>query len=198
MGGKLIEKKKQKLASLYNAAYDLLTSNGIHNTVIDDVVKHAGVAKGTFYLYFKDKDDLVNKVIIRKTSALINEAIEALQKKSETESRDFRQSVIFISDYMIGCFMNDKKFLELIHGNLSLNLYQRLSDCKELAFARETFIQNYMLGGGTAESAQKRLYIIIDLICSISYNAIALESPYTMDEIRKELYDSIDHILTAK
>lgn len=198
MGGKMIEKKKQKLTSLYNAAYDLLTSNGIRNTVIDDVVKHAGVAKGTFYLYFKDKDDLVDKVIIRKTSALINGAIEALQKAGKTGPKDFRQSVIFISDYMIGAFSADKKFLELIHENLSLNLYKRLIDCEELAFAQETFIQNYVLGGGTAEGAQKRLYLIITLICSVCYNAIALEFPYTMDEIREDLYDSINHILTAK
>lgn len=198
MGGKLIEKKKQKLASLYNAAYDLLTSNGIRNTVIDDVVKHAGVAKGTFYLYFKDKDDLVDKVIIRKTSALINGAIEALQKTSRTSPKDFRQSVIFISDYLIGFFSDDKKFLELIHGNLSLNLYKRLMDCEELAFARETFLRNYVLGGGTAESAQKKLYLITDLICSVCYNAIALEFPYTMDEIREDLYDSINHILTVR
>ena len=198
MGGKLIEKKKQKLASLYNAAYDLLTSNGVRNTIVDDIVKNAGVAKGTFYLYFKDKDDLVDKVIIRKTSALLNGAIEALEKKSETEPRDFKQSVIFISDYLINFFVNDKKFLELVHGNLSMNLYRRLNSCEEMAVARETFIQNYVLGGGTAEGARKRLYIIIILISSVCYNAIAQEFPYTMDEIREDLYDSIDNILTVK
>ena len=77
-------------------------------------------------------------------------------------------------------------------------MYKRLIDCEELAFAQETFIQNYVLGGGTAEGAQKRLYLIITLICSVCYNAIALEFPYTMDEIREDLYDSINHILTAK
>ena len=43
-----------------DAGYDLFITKGINNTVIDDIVKKAGVAKGTFYLYFKDKYDLVN------------------------------------------------------------------------------------------------------------------------------------------
>ena len=46
------------MTKLYDAAYELFTSNGVHNTVIDDIVKSAGVAKGTFYLYCKDKYSL--------------------------------------------------------------------------------------------------------------------------------------------
>ena len=37
------------------------TSKGIQKTSISDIVEDAGVAKGTFYLYFKDKYDIRNK-----------------------------------------------------------------------------------------------------------------------------------------
>ena len=196
MTGKLIENKKRKLASLYSAAYDLLTANGVRNTVVDDIVKNAGVAKGTFYLYFKDKNDLVDKVIIRKTSSLLNGALEAL-KQNKAAEEDFRRSVIFIADYLINFFANDKKFLELIHENLSLNLYKRLMNCEETACAREQFIRCYALSNGSEEGAHRKLFIIISLICSVCYNAIALEFPYRFEEIRQDLYDSIDKILTV-
>lgn len=197
MDGKRMEKKKQKLASLYNAAYDLLTSNGVRNTVVDDIVKNAGVAKGTFYLYFKDKDDLVDKVIIRKTSSLLNGALEALRQTGRAETGDFRQSVVFIADYLINFFAKDKKFLELIHENLSIDLYKRLMSCEEMAFARERFIHSYIRANGTAESAHRRLFIIISLICSVCYNTVALEFPYRFEDIRQDLYDSIDRILSV-
>ena len=57
--GKLDVKKKLKHESLLNTAFDLFTSQGIYKTSISDIVKKAGVAKGTFYLYFTDKYDLI-------------------------------------------------------------------------------------------------------------------------------------------
>ena len=38
----------------------LFTTKGINSTAISDIVEKAGVAKGTFYLYFKDKYDIKN------------------------------------------------------------------------------------------------------------------------------------------
>ncbi|MEG2074596.1 MAG: TetR/AcrR family transcriptional regulator, partial [Angelakisella sp.] len=46
-------KKNEKREKLERAGYDLFLSKGIHDTSIDDIVKGASVAKGTFYLYFK-------------------------------------------------------------------------------------------------------------------------------------------------
>lgn len=56
--GKLDEKKKQKRETLLETAFFLFTSKGINDTSISDIVKAANMAKGTFYLYFKDKFDI--------------------------------------------------------------------------------------------------------------------------------------------
>ena len=53
--GKIDKNKQQKRTSLLETAFGLFTSRGIHNTSISNIVESAGVAKGTFYLYFKDK-----------------------------------------------------------------------------------------------------------------------------------------------
>ena len=52
--GKLESNKKKKEAALYNTAFELFTTKGTNKTTISDIVEKAGVAKGTFYLYFKD------------------------------------------------------------------------------------------------------------------------------------------------
>ena len=55
--------KKKKQDALLNTAYQLFTEKGFQKTSISDIVNEAGVAKGTFYLYFKDKLDIRYKYL---------------------------------------------------------------------------------------------------------------------------------------
>ena len=55
--GRLEDNKKIKKDALLDAAFTLFTTKGINKTSISDIVSAAGVAKGTFYLYFVDKYD---------------------------------------------------------------------------------------------------------------------------------------------
>ena len=48
-----------------DAALAVFSSRGVAATSVDDIVQAAGVAKGTFYLYFGTKDDIVNAVAER-------------------------------------------------------------------------------------------------------------------------------------
>ena len=66
--GKANLNKLQKRNALFQTAFDLFTNKGFAKTTISDIVNQAGLAKGTFYLYFKDKYDLRDKLIISQTS----------------------------------------------------------------------------------------------------------------------------------
>src|SRR5690348_526648 len=55
------ERRQQILA----AARGLFAKRGYHLTTIDDIVAQAGVARGTFYLYFEDKRAIFNDLIDR-------------------------------------------------------------------------------------------------------------------------------------
>ena len=77
--GRVEENKKKKKEALFRTAYELFTTKGINSTAISDIVEKAGVAKGTFYLYFKDKYDIKNKLIAHKTKELFDHAAVALE-----------------------------------------------------------------------------------------------------------------------
>ncbi|WP_297437923.1 TetR/AcrR family transcriptional regulator [Thermococcus sp.] len=49
---------------IVSAALELFANKGFDKTTVDEIVNRAGVAKGTFYLYFKSKDDLVKEVAV--------------------------------------------------------------------------------------------------------------------------------------
>ena len=193
---KIVEKKRIKMTKLYDAAYELFALNGVHNTIIDDIVKSAGVAKGTFYLYCKDKYDLVDKIILKKSSAVLNNALEAVEKEQKAENLNFQQCVIFFVDYLINFFKKDKKLLELIYKNLSWDLYEKVLNYEEMDNVRKAFIENFIIGGGNSETAKQRLYIIVSMVGSTCYNSIVLKVPYQLDAIKPELYRSIKQILT--
>src|SRR5215204_3955536 len=64
------ERRQQILA----AARDLFARRGYHQTTIDDIVDEAGVARGTYYLYYEDKravfSDLIDRFSQRLTMAI--------------------------------------------------------------------------------------------------------------------------------
>ena len=55
--GIIEDKKKLKLDALLDSAFSLFITKGIEKTSVSDITKKAKVAKGTFYLYFKNKYD---------------------------------------------------------------------------------------------------------------------------------------------
>ena len=96
--GKILENKRQKMESLFNAAFELFITKGFIKTTISDIVEKAEVAKGTFYLYFKDKYDIRNKLVAHKTNQLFLSAYNALQ---ETEIKGFEARSIFMANFVL-------------------------------------------------------------------------------------------------
>src|SRR3569623_2114611 len=53
----------QRRAAIIAAGLDEFTARGYAATRLDDVAKRAGVAKGTIYLHFKDKEALFQELV---------------------------------------------------------------------------------------------------------------------------------------
>ena len=192
---KIFENKLAKMTKLRDAAYELFTSIGVHNTKIDDIVKNAGVAKGTFYLYFKDKYDLVDKIIISKSSVVIENAMKAVLESQNEGRKDFYKGVLIFVDYFIEYFKNNRKLLALIYKNLSWELYEKVISHEEINGVKQTFIQHFVVDDGDSEVAQQRLFIIVSMVGAVCYNSIVLETPYEIDSVKPELYRSIKQII---
>lgn len=66
---------RDKRAALLRAARDVLVEEGYHLAKIDEIATRAGVAKGTYYLYFKDKRaifaELVDGLVGRIEAAIV-------------------------------------------------------------------------------------------------------------------------------
>ena len=66
------------------SAARLFREKGVRSVSIDEIVQGAGIAKGTFYLYFKTKDDLLEKL----ADAVVRQMVAAAATAAaETEGR---------------------------------------------------------------------------------------------------------------
>ena len=72
--GKIEEKKRQKKA-LLASAFQLFTEKGIDNTSISEIAKNANMAKGTFYLYFKDKYAIQDCLVAYEANRILKKHI---------------------------------------------------------------------------------------------------------------------------
>lgn len=63
VGGKRDLNRRKRVQDLIEAGLTLFLERGIEAVTIDEVAREAGMAKGNFYRYFRDKADLVEGVI---------------------------------------------------------------------------------------------------------------------------------------
>ena len=54
------EKRKQELIRI---AYRMFVAKGYEHTSVDEIIEEAGIAKGTYYYYFKSKEQMLEEVI---------------------------------------------------------------------------------------------------------------------------------------
>src|ERR1700731_3167491 len=66
------ERAAERRAAIVEAALEEFIARGFTATRLDDVARRAGVAKGTIYLHFKDKETMFEELIRTALVPLIN------------------------------------------------------------------------------------------------------------------------------
>lgn len=191
--GKLDEKKRQKRESLLVSAFSLFTSKGINDTSISDIVKHANMAKGTFYLYFKDKFDIRDKLIAAKATQLFREAAEKVYREKNINTLE--EKVVYIADSVINQLDADKMLLKFISKNLSWGVFRNILESASEETGGYSFYDGYKAllkeSGRTFRNPDLLLYMIVELISSTCYHVILQQEPVTLGELKPELYGTI-------
>lgn len=195
--GKAEENKRQKKTRLLETAFQLFTTKGTSQTSISDIASAAGVGKGTFYLYFKDKNDIEARLIARRADQVFSHALETL-KHHEGELLTFEDKIIAIVDDLLEQLQNNHMILKFINKNLSWGVFRsainNLSTDEE--FTCYTAL-HALLQQGHEEWTEPDLllYSIIELTSSTCYSIILREDPVPMDVYRNYLNQYIRAII---
>ena len=189
--------KKKKRESLLDSAFSLFINNGFHKTSISDIVEAAGVAKGTFYLYFKDKYDIRNKLIAHKASRIFSVADDALSKTQLTELDD---RIIFLADNIIEQFNADKSLLGFISKNLSWGIFKNelisSGDSSDVDFYNiYTVLEN---SPRSFKNPEILLFMIVEFVSSTCYSSILYNEPTDIETLKPYIFDAIRQIIRSQ
>ena len=194
--GKVDTNKRLKRISILDAALELFIDKGLHETSVSEIAARSGVAKGTFYLYFKDKYDIRNKLIIYQSRRMLRAAYEAMLGEN---LNDLEDQLIFISNHVLDQLNARKDLLILISKNLSWGiLKQELigspQDEEDFLFV-EAFHGMTEPHGIHPPESEIMLYLLVELMGSACYNAILYEQPCSLSTLKPYLFETVRQII---
>ena len=191
--GRVNENKLLKRNSLMETALHLFTSKGFTKTSVSDITERAGVAKGTFYLYFKDKYDLREMLIIHASERLFRHALE---HSGYRELADAQDKVLAIVDDVLRELQKNTALLEFINKNLSWGIFRRAIIDSENNY-KEIFED--ILGPELAsrKDLEIEVYTILELVGSTCHSVILENDPMDLESFLPYLHRSIRAIIAS-
>ncbi|WP_243652998.1 TetR/AcrR family transcriptional regulator [Tumebacillus sp. BK434] len=73
------KKNNEKYEAILNAAVKVIGQAGYHNAPISKIAREAGVADGTVYLYFKNKEDILISILRETIGTIVDRIHDELQ-----------------------------------------------------------------------------------------------------------------------
>ncbi len=178
---------------LMNSAYELFTEVGFHKTTIAEIARRAGLGKGTFYLYFRDKEDVRDSVIVQRSGQLLQAAID--NTDLEKPGMSFYERLITITDYIIDYLTENKELFKFISKSLGSGLLaeKNENDASSAGLMDlEEFIRELLKKRRVVLKDQRLfVYTIIELISSTCYSVVVDSQPVTIEEYKPYLYNVI-------
>ncbi len=191
-----LNKKLEKKMKIIDTAFSLFREHSVNATAVDDIVKAAGIARGTFYLYFKDKSDLLEQIILYKSTEYMKTVLKSTLSEPIEEYGDFYGRVKVFLNCFIDFLIENKEILPVMSKNLSSCIKQlpEFYD-SEIAEIYRTFIDQMQALGYTPENAHITTLIVVDMTGNVCSDAIMYEKPYPIEIIRDIVVSSAISII---
>lgn len=191
----LDEKKKDNKLQIIQSAIKMFEKKGVEKTTIRDIMNNTDLGLGTFYSYFKDKEDLKEQIVLSKVVDLVLEA----EKKCTQE--DHVERFISFTDFIIDYYIAHPFEFELVASNLNWALYAKVENEERFAEADTTLkyiLNKYSQLFSKEYSDSQKIYILsltIETVISTCKLAIRKDSILSIDEMKSVLVEVIKQIL---
>lgn len=193
---KIDENKEEKEKKILDSSLKLFMKKGFKDTSVQDIVSDAGIAKGTFYLYFKDKYAVQDYLIAKKSHQLLTKAVAYVEKQN---IKRFDDRFIAVIDYIIDELNKNKLLLKMITKNLSYGLYNdkiaSFLDDSSMGI-KELFENGLKESNIKMKNPEVTLFLIMELCSSAIFSSIISKKPVPIEELKPYLYDAIRRMIS--
>lgn len=81
---RIVKEHNERRSEILNVAERLFTQKGYDKCTVNDILKEVGIAKGTFYYYFKSKEEILDAIVMRVTDLIVERASAAAGNRELT------------------------------------------------------------------------------------------------------------------
>lgn len=106
------QKVEDREQSILSVARDMFNDKGYDKTTIAEIAKKSGVADGTVYLYFKNKEALARGVLSQFYHDLTEAAQRGVDKRNNPRSR-----LRFLAKHHLNAVIDNRRLLEALPRN---------------------------------------------------------------------------------
>jgi AcrR family transcriptional regulator len=121
---RVAKKPNVRRAELITAATRLFAKNGLTNTTVANIVKEAGVAQGTFYLYFKSKQEIGNAIV----ESISVKICERLSKVVSSKDLSALEKLLALIDEIFTDLISDSEVIRYFHHEANRQSHNRLNE----------------------------------------------------------------------
>ncbi len=177
-----------KKAEIMEAALKIFKQKGLEKASVRDIMAESGYGLGTFYLYYSDKNDLEERIVLNISMDIVINA-----EKNCCGADPVERYISFI-DYIIDYLIANPFDLELLSKNITWALYTKIENDERLKEADSTlqFILNkYENLFSQSFSQSQQLYTLsltLEIMMSTCKSALMEESILTIDEMKPVLF----------
>jgi TetR/AcrR family fatty acid metabolism transcriptional regulator len=118
--------QEYRVQSIQDAAMRVIARRGMSEATIQEIAEEAGVAKGTIYLYFRDRDELVEKTFARAMTDLHGRIDAAFQTEGT-----FEQKLRGALAAKMAFFREHREFFRLYHSLRYAEGNRRRRSCQQ-------------------------------------------------------------------
>ena len=190
-------KKQEKRRALLDAAYELFLERGTAKTSVEDITSRAKVAKGTFYLYFRDKGSVTQALLGRVSYQLLNDGCIAVEQQTQLES--FPDKMVFVIDHIIEALRQDTLVLKFLERNFVWPGMDQIEASKDAEPLMRKLLAVVLtspeMAGRTEREIYQRITALGSMCISVCYSSILEGKPDNIDNMKPVLYDIIRRAL---
>ncbi len=121
-GVETMKKEKPKYRQIIDAAIIVIAENGYHQSQVSKIAKQAGVADGTIYLYFKNKEDILISVFDEKMEMFADRLNEIIEEPITASEKLYKMVENHFTVLSADRHLATVTQLELRQSNLALRL----------------------------------------------------------------------------
>ena len=191
------EKLGGKKAEIMEAALKVFKKKGPDKASVREIMAESGFGLGTFYLYYTDKNDLKEKIVLDKAMDIIIKAEENCGGDDPVE-----RYISFV-DYIIDYLIANPFELDLLSNNITWALYTKIEHDERLSEADSTLqfiLSRYENLFSQSYSESQQLYILamtFDIMMSTCKSALMKDSTLSIDEMKPVLFAVIRKIFNG-